>query len=225
MLVGPTLRRLESQTSKRISNILQPRARKRARLHFNEYELCRRKPTISEMVDAVGSLEVFADLTVVLQSALTERHADWNTVEMAMQNYTSAGADIVSSKIRRIYACMIVHERFEELVCSHRHRLKTRSKAIKLLRSQGRKIPSENSRGIDSRHLAFVDLVSEWQGIPVDQVKEHPNYHKQHKSVENARKIGHRCWELQQQWGQPLWALIPHRPIPTRTEAVVDAER
>jgi hypothetical protein len=229
LLLGPTLRRLEMQTNKYSSSAhhIPATSRKRSRLYFDEHDGLKRKADIVEMVYAVGSPAVFADLAVVIQSATTESCSDMRPVEMAMQSYTTAGADMVASKITRIHACMIVQERFTELVTRHRHRLKTNKRFRKAVKRQGSVISKEDTVGKDGRHFALIDLVSEWQGIPSSEVQNGQNYSKQRRAVEEAKKIGQHCLDLQKHWeDQPLWSLIPHRPVRTVTgSSLIDAER
>jgi hypothetical protein len=229
LLLAPTLRRLEMHPRKHIRDAQEqlPSLTKRPRLYFDVLDGSKVKPDIADMVNAVGNPAVFADLAVLLQSTAVESYSGMGIVEMAMQSYTSSGAGMVANKITRIHACMIVQERFTELVIQYRYQLQTHKKLRKSVRRKGTEVPSENTHGKDARHHALIDLVSEWQGIPSTEVPGQHDYKNQRRAVEEAKKIGQHCLELQKHWeDQPLWPLIPHKPILTcKGLSTIDAER
>jgi hypothetical protein len=106
MLVSPTIRRLETimlNDTQQVDTLF-----KRRRLFFHEAERSKGKVNIINIVNVVGSPAVFADLTLVLQSIITKPYIDISIVEIAMSSYTTLVADSLGSKIRKIYAYMIL---------------------------------------------------------------------------------------------------------------------
>jgi len=160
-------------------------------------------------VACVACNETMHDLAWILRDT-RELPSSQNLTEAALDLYTNAEANLIGSKLRMSYAAICIYRRFEQLTIAQQDLMKRRRQRRQVATRSGLKPNNACSKKKASSYV-LDQITAEALGISVDELEQRKDCQICRERVRKIKDEGKVAHEFEQQCGEKLWILIPHR--------------